>query len=108
PIEPALRLVGGLAFFIAGSGLAFLHFSGPTELPAQAGGVLGGLIGGSLMKGFGFLGATLFLLALFLVAITLATGLSWFKLMDWIGRNLIAAVVWIRERSRRAEDWSAA
>jgi DNA segregation ATPase FtsK/SpoIIIE, S-DNA-T family len=108
PIEPAMRLVGGLAFFIAGSGLAHLHFNGPSELPAQAGGVLGALIGGTLMKGFGFLGATLFLLALFLVAITLATGLSWFKLMDLIGRGLISFFVWARERSRKAEDWSAA
>ena len=37
PIEPALRLIGGLAFFIAGSGLAHLHFHGPSALPAQAG-----------------------------------------------------------------------
>ncbi len=108
PIEPALRLVGGLAFFVAGSGLAHLHFTGPTQLPAKAGGVLGALIGNSLMQGFGFLGATLFLLALFLVAITLATGLSWFKLMDLIGRSLINAVAWLRERFRHAEDWSAA
>jgi DNA segregation ATPase FtsK/SpoIIIE, S-DNA-T family len=108
PIEPALRLVGGLAFFIAGSGLAHLHFNGPSELPAQAGGVLGALIGGTLTRGFGFLGATLFLLALFLVAITLATGLSWFKLMDLIGRSLISFFVWARERSKKAEDWSAA
>src|SRR5690606_7699601 len=46
PLEPALRLVGGLAFFIAGSGLAQLHFNGPSALPAQAGGVLGALVGG--------------------------------------------------------------
>ena len=108
PLEPALRLVGGLAFFIAGSGLAQLHFNGPSALPAQAGGVLGALVGGSLVKGFGFLGATLFLLALFLVAVTLATGLSWFKLMDLIGRGLISLFGWLRDRSRRAEDWNAA
>ena len=108
PLEPALRLVGGLAFFIAGSGLAQLHFNGPSQLPAGVGGVLGALIGGSLTRGFGFLGATLFLLALFLIAVTLATGLSWFRLMDWIGRGLIALAGWVRDRSRRAEDWSAA
>ncbi len=108
PIEPALRLVGGLAFFIAGSGLAHLHFNGPSEFPAQAGGVLGALIGTSLMKGFGFLGATLFLLALFLIAVTLTTGLSWFKLMDWIGRSLIALFAWLRDRTRRSEEWSVA
>jgi DNA segregation ATPase FtsK/SpoIIIE, S-DNA-T family len=108
PLEPALRLVGGLAFFIAGSGLAQLHFNGPSQLPAGVGGVLGALIGGSLTRGFGFLGATLFLLALFLIAVTLATGLSWFRLMDWIGRGLLALAGWVRDRSRRAEDWSAA
>ena len=108
PIEPALRLIGGLAFFISGSGLAHLHFHGPSSLPAQTGGVLGALIGSSLMKGFGFLGATLFLLALFLIAITLVTGLSWFKLMDVIGRGLLSAYAWARDRSRKAEDWSAA
>ncbi|MGB0133252.1 DNA translocase FtsK [Dokdonella sp.] len=108
PLEPAFRLVGGLAFFVAGSGLAFLHFTEPSQLPAKAGGVLGALIGGSLMKGFGFLGATLFLLALLLIAVTLATGLSWFKLMDWIGRSLLAAFAWARSRSKQAEDWSAA
>ncbi|HOX71464.1 DNA translocase FtsK 4TM domain-containing protein [Dokdonella sp.] len=108
PIEPTLRLVGSLAFFVAGSGLAHLHFDGPSQLPAQAGGVLGTLIGGSLIKGFGFLGGTLFLLALFLIAITLATGLSWFRLMDWIGRSLLALIAWARDRSKRAEDWSAA
>ncbi|MCB1575412.1 MAG: DNA translocase FtsK 4TM domain-containing protein, partial [Xanthomonadales bacterium] len=108
PLEPALRLIGGLAFFVAGSGLAQMHFNGPSQLPAQAGGVLGALIGGSLTRGFGFLGATLFLLALFLIAVTLATGLSWFKVMDAIGRGLLALVGWIRDRSRRADDWTAA
>ena len=108
PLEPALRLIGGLAFFVAGSGLAQMHFNGPSQLPAQAGGVLGALIGGSLTRGFGFLGATLFLLALFLIAVTLATGLSWFKVMDAIGRGLLTLVGWIRDRSRRADDWTAA
>ncbi|MBN8480554.1 MAG: DNA translocase FtsK 4TM domain-containing protein [Xanthomonadales bacterium] len=108
PLEPALRLIGGLAFFIAGSGLAHLHFSGPSHLPAQAGGVLGALIGRSLMGGFGFLGATLFLLALFLVATTLATGVSWFRVMDAIGRGLMAGFQWLASKLKRADDWSAA
>lgn len=88
---------------MAGSGLAHLHFTGPTQLPAK-GGVLGALIGNSLgWQGFGFLGATLFSLAPFSVAITPATGLSWFKLMDLIGRSLINAVASLRERFRHAD-----
>src|SRR5690606_9666642 len=69
---------------------------------------LGQLVGGSLLHSFGPLGAGLFLLALVLVAITLATGLSWFKLMDSIGRLLLGAGAGVANRMRRAEDWSAA
>ena len=108
PLEPTLRLIGFVAFFIAGSGLAHLHMTAPTALPAGEGGILGQLVGGGLMKGFGFLGASLFLLALFLVAITLATGLSWFRVMDSIGRGLLAAGAWVGGRWRRADDWNAA
>ena len=39
-----------------------------------------------LSSRFNFLGATLLLLALFLIGITLFTGLSWIGLMDSIGR----------------------
>ncbi len=108
PLEPALRLVGGITFFIAGAALAHLRLTGPTDLPALAGGVLGALVGGALMKGFGLLGATLFLLTLLLVSVTLATGLSWLKLMDTIGRALLAGIAWIGAKSRRADDWTAA
>ncbi len=108
PLEPALRLVGGITFFIAGAALAHLRLTGPSDLPALAGGVLGALVGGALMKGFGLLGATLFLLTLLLVSVTLATGLSWLKLMDTIGRALLAGIAWIGAKSRRADDWTAA
>ncbi len=108
PLEPTLRLIGFVAFFIAGCGLASLHINAPTLLPAGDGGILGALVGGGLMKGFGYLGASLFLLALFLVAITLATGLSWFRLMDTIGRALFAAAAWLGGRWRRTDDWNAA
>ncbi len=108
PLEPGLRLTGFAAFLIAGSGLAYLHLSGPEGLPAHSGGILGQLVGHGLMRGFGFLGATLFLLALFLVAITLATGLSWFRVMDSIGRGVLAALSWLGSKLRGAGDWSAA
>ena len=108
PLEPTLRLIGFLAFFIAAPGLAFLQGSAPTPLPAGDGGILGQLVGGSLLRSFGPLGAGLFLLALALVAVTLATGLSWFKLMDAIGRWLLAGFAAIAARMRRADDWNAA
>jgi DNA segregation ATPase FtsK/SpoIIIE, S-DNA-T family len=108
PLEPTLRLVGFVAFFIAAPGLAFLHGAVPSALPAGEGGILGQLVGGSLTGSFGPLGAGLFLLALLLVAVTLATGLSWFRLMDAIGRFLLGAGAGVAGRLRRAGDWNAA
>jgi S-DNA-T family DNA segregation ATPase FtsK/SpoIIIE len=107
-LEPTLRLIGFVAFFVAGTGLAQLHMDGAAALPARAGGILGQLVGSVLMRGVGFLGATLFLLALFLVAVTLATGLSWFKLMDWTGRAVLAFGAWIGGKLKRAPDALAA
>ena len=103
-LQPSLRLIGFVAFFLSGSGLAHLHFTGPSQLPEKAGGILGKMVGGSLLHGFGFLGATLFLLAVFLVAVTLATGLSWFKLMDSIGRSIIAGGAWLLGNLKKADD----
>ncbi|NCT66306.1 MAG: DUF87 domain-containing protein [Rhodanobacteraceae bacterium] len=108
PLEPTLRLVGFVAFFVAAPGLARLRASGPSPLPAGEGGILGLAVGDSLMHTFGPLGAGLFLLALLLIAVTLATGLSWFKLMDAIGRFLLGAAAGVASKMKRAEDWNAA
>ena len=108
PLAPTLRLIGGVAFFIGGTGLAYLQYINVKDLPAGSGGILGRLVGDLLQRGFGFTGATLFLLAIFLVAVTLATGLSWFKVMDGIGRGLLTAFDWIGSSARRAGDLRAA
>src|SRR5690606_34472381 len=84
-LDPMLRLTGFVAFFVAGTGLAHLQVEARSTLPADAGGILGQLVATGLSSGFGYLGASLFLCALLLVAVTLATGLSWFRVMDAIG-----------------------
>ena len=90
-LTPALRLIGVFGFLVAISGLAHLnHSEFGSRLPVGAGGLLGQLVGASLQRGFGNLGAALFAFALLLVGITLATGLSWFALMDRIGRAVLA------------------
>ena len=56
--EPSLRLVGFVAFFVGGCGLAWLHASDPQcREVAAAGGLLGCGAGGLLHRGFGELGA---------------------------------------------------
>jgi S-DNA-T family DNA segregation ATPase FtsK/SpoIIIE len=108
PYEPALRLVGFVLFFIVGPGLAWLSMQGYPVHPEGPGGVLGRAIGSGVLRAFGDKGAPLLLLALLLVAVTLATGLSWFRLMDWTGRTALAVGTWFGAKLRRTPDLLAA
>jgi S-DNA-T family DNA segregation ATPase FtsK/SpoIIIE len=77
---------GGFAMALAGgSALATLHYGAAGSLPLDAGGILGNVVGNGLVSLFNFLGATLFLLALFLTGVTLFLNLSWLALMDRTG-----------------------
>ncbi|MBN5048978.1 cell division protein FtsK [Stenotrophomonas sp. LMG 10879] len=102
-LDPALRLVGLVGFLIAGTG--FLHvrlFSGDVS---SAGGILGKLVGNSLSVGFGALGANLFVLVLLLASITLATGLSWFVVMEKIGRGVMSLAPLLERKKEQATEW---
>ena len=86
----AIRWAGFLMTVGAGCGLATLE-SGYSNggLPAGAGGVLGDLVGNGLVGVVSPVGATLFLLAIFLTGVTLFTGISWLAVMDFIGRHTL-------------------
>jgi S-DNA-T family DNA segregation ATPase FtsK/SpoIIIE len=87
----AVRWSGFLLTVGAGCGLATLDsYTGNAGLPAGAGGVLGNVIGNSLVEVVSPVGASLFLLALFLTGVTLFTGLSWLVAMDFIGKYTLA------------------
>src|SRR5688572_8375197 len=108
-IEPPFRLVGGVALVACSSALSQIHFaSRDSELPANAGGVFGQLLGRALEAGFGELGATLFLLALLLVAITLTTGISWFRVMDRVGQVALALGAALLQFLKGAGEWRRA
>ena len=103
--QSLIRFCGFLLAVGGGSGLATLHFSGVGVLPLDSGGVIGNLVGKGLVGVFGDIGATLFMLALFLTGITLLTSLSWLTLMDVVGRytmlgfsQLRTLFLWLRER----------
>ncbi|HQV40604.1 MAG TPA: DNA translocase FtsK 4TM domain-containing protein [Moraxellaceae bacterium] len=71
---------------LAMAALASLHFSNPSpELQNAAGGIGGFEIARTLTAAFGVFGGTLLLISVTLVGITVATGLSWFWLMDVVG-----------------------
>ncbi len=108
----SLRTIGFIILIIAGSGLSSMHFIHPSVLfPLNAGGILGEVVSGQLQQLFSFVGATLFLLTLFLIAITLFTGLSWISLMDSIGALVVninnrLLNSWLHWRKQRAEKLS--
>ena len=108
-LGPALRLVGLVGFLVSATGLLALRIGPVADLTGGAGGILGSLVGKSLYAAFGPMGANLFLLALLLVSITLATGLSWLGVMDRIGAWTLAVPgllsKFARVSSREADQW---
>lgn len=82
----AIRIVGFMLVLVSGTGLFSLHINPSSHyMPFSAGGILGSLVGPGLTNGLNPTGSSLLLLALFFCGITLATGMSWLKLMDRIG-----------------------
>ncbi len=111
-LGPALRLIGIVGFLVAATGLLYLRVAGSNEFSAGSGGILGQLTGRSLLRGFGGLGANLFLISLFLISVTLATGLSWLAVMDRVGQWTLALPDLlsrgVRRGSQQAGEWNEA
>ena len=109
-LGPALRLTGIVGFLIASTGFLHVRLLGSTGARdvTDAGGVIGQLVGKSLTSGFGDLGANLFLVVLLLISVTLATGLSWFKVMEQIGAGILKLPDLLRRKTQQAEDWKRA
>ncbi|MEO0973088.1 MAG: DNA translocase FtsK 4TM domain-containing protein [Pseudomonadota bacterium] len=90
-----LRVTGFCLTILTSAALAALHFSG-VDMPSSAGGVVGSVIGGTLVAGLSFLGATVLLLALWLTAVSLFTGVSWIAVVDWVGYGCLYLVDRVR------------
>ncbi|MFZ9348973.1 MAG: DNA translocase FtsK [Arenimonas sp.] len=103
---PALRLLGIVGFLISGTGLCHLIGGPAPALPAQSGGFIGDMVGRSMGMLFGGMGGNLFLLTVFLLSVTLATGLSWFAVMDWIGAGVLALIGRFSAKTDQAAEWS--
>ncbi len=87
----AFRLFGFFVTITAGAGLAALHFYGSgITLREGSGGVIGGEIISLLEPSFSYVGATLILLASFLIGMTAFADISWLGTMDYTGRQTLA------------------
>ncbi len=107
-IEWLARLTGLLLFILSATGLTHIHASPPAgSMPAGGGGVIGLQISTPLLEWSGLLGSTLFLLAMLLVGLTLFTGISWFRMMDMIGKYTLAGLAWLANSIAGLRDWFA-
>ncbi len=109
PIQKKLmitRFGGFVITLLTSCGLATLHFVN-QEMRESAGGVLGEMVGTGLQGALGILGATLLLLALWLAAVSLFTGVSWLAAMDRIGHWVLCSVeamrLWLKDLQDRAK-----
>ncbi|MDI9245491.1 DNA translocase FtsK [Marinobacter sp. CHS3-4] len=88
PIDPHIPLFlvrfGGFLLILL-SATSLLSLYSVFGLGVSSGGVLGAAVSESMVRFFNLPATTLLLIAIFLFAITVSTGLSWFWLMDRIG-----------------------
>ncbi|TLY51331.1 MAG: cell division protein FtsK [Gammaproteobacteria bacterium] len=98
-----VRIAGFALVLVASCGLTTLHWQ-PGALRQTAGGVVGSVVGGGLVAGLDFLGATLVMLAAWMAGLSLAFGVSWLTIMDRLGALTWAAIGRLRGRWTAARD----
>ena len=92
------RVLGFAVTLATACGLAALHLqAAPGTVPGagSAGGLVGVHVGQFLAHAFGFKWGNGFMAALLLAGVTLTTGFSWLKLLDWVGGAVLKSVTWI-------------
>lgn len=104
------RWVGFFMTVIGATALATLHGSRGEHLPEGAGGILGQVVGDGMALALNPAGASLLLLALFLIGFTLFTGVSWLLIMDLVGgftlnayRQAVALVISLQEKRQASQ-----
>ncbi len=97
------RLGGFVLVLVASCGLASLHWDAGT-LRESAGGIVGSLVATRLDGGLDLLGATLVLLTAWLAGVSIAFGVSWFRIIDAVGAFAWRGVAWVRSRLSTARD----
>jgi S-DNA-T family DNA segregation ATPase FtsK/SpoIIIE len=102
--ETLIRWIG-FALLLTGSlGLEYLRlYTLHAQLPRAPGGVLGQVIGQASLS-FGFTGATLLLLLLFFVGLSLFFHISWLSVAERIGEVIEVTIDWFRLRYQDRED----
>jgi S-DNA-T family DNA segregation ATPase FtsK/SpoIIIE len=97
--------IGFAILLVASASLEALRFySLKATLPLAPGGMLGAGISGVLSQAFGFTGATLALLALIAIGLSLFTGISWIAFLERLGGWLEEGYQRTRQRWADRQD----
>jgi len=100
-----LALLGYTVLLLSSSALETIRMHSITvQLPLAPGGMLGEILGHALVKILGFTGSTLILLALIATGFSLFSGLSWLRLIDWLGTRSEAFYIWSRNSWQTWKD----
>ncbi len=84
-----LALLGYSVLLLSSSALEAIRMhSLSVQLPLAPGGMLGAILGNAFAHLLGFTGSTLFLLVLLATGFSLFSGLSWLRLIDWLGARV--------------------
>src|ERR1700682_890512 len=103
--HPWLAIPGFALVLLASASLEALRlYRLPALLPSAPGGALGEAIGQGLSQALGFNGATLLLIALFGIGLSLLTGMSWLRLMERVGAGVEHTLAWARRRRDEQRD----
>lgn len=96
----------GFVLLISGSmGIEYLRmYSMTIQLPRSPGGVLGELIGNTVFSAFGFTGATLLMLLLFALGLSLYFHISWLQVSENVGKAIESAFEFIARKYTARED----
>ncbi|CND91355.1 putative cell division protein [Yersinia nurmii] len=97
----SLKLIGTLALILTSCGLAALNVDDLYYF--ASGGVIGSLFSNAMLPWFNGVGATLTLLCIWAVGLTLFTGWSWLVIAEKIGGVVLGALAFLTNRSRRSE-----
>ena len=101
-----LRFVGFLLVLLAGSALTGLYLQEfSPHLPFNAGGIAGTVVTHALLPIFNSIGTILILITSLLSGITLINGLSWFQILELLGRVVIKLTRWCFIRLREISWW---
>jgi len=98
-----LKFVGFVATLVSSCALATLHFSS-VGFPQSAGGIVGKIFGEMLEGGMKLLGASVLLFFVWIAAITVFIGFSWFTTMDRLGRWCLVSYEKLREKVGELRD----